>query len=49
MEGVNKSETKHLLSVATQESHFIFNDVFYNEKNGVAMTLLLRHWTYVIL
>ena len=37
MEGINKSEFKHLLSLATEESYFIFNDVLYKQKDGVAM------------
>ena len=35
--GINKSEFKNLLSLATQESYFIFNDNLYKEKVGVAM------------
>ena len=37
IEGINKSEFKNLLSLGTQESHFIFNDVFYKQKDGAAM------------
>ena len=37
IDGINKSEFKNLLSLATQESHFIFNDVLYKQKDGVAM------------
>ena len=37
MEGINKCEFKNLLWLATQESHFIFNDVLYKQKDGVAM------------
>ena len=37
IENVNKSEFKNLLSLATQESYFIFNDVLYKQKDGVAM------------
>ena len=37
VEGINKSEFKNLLWLATQESYFIFNDVLYKQKNGVAM------------
>ena len=37
IEGINKSEFKNLSSLATQESCFIFNDVLYKQKNGVAM------------
>ena len=29
IEDINKSEFKNLLLLATQESYFIFNDVFY--------------------
>ena len=32
-----KCEFKNLLSLATQESYFIFNDVLYKQKDGVAM------------
>ena len=35
--GINKYEFKNLLSLATQESYFIFNDNLYKEKVGVAM------------
>ena len=37
IEGINKSEFKNLLSLATQESYFIFNHVLYKQKDGVAM------------
>ena len=37
VEGINKSELKKLLSLASQESYFIFNDVLYKQKDGVAM------------
>ena len=37
IEGINKSEFKNLLSLATQESYFIFNDVLYKQKDGVTM------------
>ena len=37
IEGISKSEFKNLLSLATQESYFIFNDVLYKQKDGVAM------------
>ena len=36
IEGINKFEFKNLLSLATQESYFLFNDVFYKQKDGVA-------------
>ena len=29
IEGINKSEFKNLLSLATEKSYFIFNDVLY--------------------
>ena len=41
IEGINKSVFKNLLSLATQESYFIFNDVLYKQKDGVAMGLPL--------
>ena len=37
IEGLNKSEFKNLLSLATQESYFIYNDVLYKQKYGLAM------------
>ena len=37
IKGMNKSEFKNFLSLATQESYFIFNDNLYKEKVGVAM------------
>ena len=37
IEGINKSEFKNLLSLPTQELYFIFNDVLYKQKDGVAM------------
>ena len=36
-ESINKSEFENLLSLATQESYFIFNDILYKQKEGVAM------------
>ena len=41
IEGISKSGFKNLLSLATQESYFIFNDVLYKIKDGVAMPLPL--------
>ena len=41
IEGINKLEFKNLLSLATQESYFLFNDVLYKQKDGVAMGLPL--------
>ena len=41
-EGINKSEFENLLSLATQESHFMFNDILYKQKDSVAMGSPLR-------
>ena len=41
IEGISKSGSKNLLSLATQESYFIFNDVLYKIKDGAAMGLPL--------
>ena len=35
--GINKSEFKNFLSLATQDSYFIFNDCLYNQRDGVTM------------
>ena len=37
IEGINKSEFENLLSLATQESYFLFNDILYKQKDGVTM------------
>ena len=37
VEGLNKSEFKELLFLATKDSHFIFDGTFYKQNNGVAM------------
>ena len=37
IESINKSEFENLLSLATQESCFMFNDILYKQKDGVAM------------
>ena len=37
IECINKSEFKNLLSLAAQKSYFIFNNVFYKQKDGVAI------------
>ena len=37
IEGINKSEFENLLSLATQESYFMFNDILYKQKDSVAM------------
>ena len=42
IEGIKKSEFKNLLSLATQESYFIFNDVLYKHKDDVAMISPVR-------
>ena len=41
IEGLNKSEFKELLSLATKESYFIFNEILYKQIDGVAMDSLL--------
>ena len=33
IEGINKFEFKNLLSLATQESYLLFNDVLYKQKD----------------
>ena len=43
LEGINKSEFKNVLSLATQDSHFILNDVLYKQKDGVVVVYLLEH------
>ena len=35
--GINKSDFENLLSLATQELYFMFNDVLYKLKDGVVM------------
>ena len=37
IEGLNKSEFKGLLSLATKESYFIFNEILFKQIDGVAM------------
>ena len=37
IEGTNKSEFENLPSLATQELHFMVNNIFYKQKDGVAM------------
>ena len=37
IEGINKLVFKNILSLVPQESYFIFNNVFYKQKDGVAM------------
>ena len=40
--GLKKSEFKDLLSLATKESYFIFNNALYKQTDGVAMVSLLK-------
>ena len=35
IEGINKTEFETLLFLTTQESYFMFNDIFYKQKDGV--------------
>ena len=35
--GLKKNEFKDLLSLATKEANFIFNNIFYKQIDGVAM------------
>ena len=37
IQGINKEEFQNLLTLATKESCFIFNEVLYKQKDGVAM------------
>ena len=37
IEGINKSAFENLLSLATQELYFMFNDILYKQKDSVAM------------
>ena len=37
IEGINKSEFKKLLLLATQESYLVFNDVLYKHRDGVSI------------
>ena len=41
IEGINKSEFENLLSLATKESYFMFNDILYKQKDDAAMGLPL--------
>ena len=38
---ITKEEFKNLLSLATKESYFIFNEVLYKQKDGVGMSFPL--------
>ena len=42
IKGINTSEFKNLLPLATQKSYFIFDDVFYKQKDDVAIGLPLE-------
>ena len=42
IEAINKSEFENLLSLATQESYFMFNDILYKQKKCVSMGLPLE-------
>ena len=37
IQGIHKSEFENLSSLAKQESYFMFNDIFYKQKDGVAI------------
>ena len=37
VEGLSKTEFKELLSLATKDSHFIFDGTLYKQIDGVAM------------
>ena len=39
--GINKSKFENLLSLETQELYFMFNNIPYKQKDGVAMGLPL--------
>ena len=43
VEGLSRSQFKNLLSLATKDSHFIFDGTFYKQIDGVAMGCPLRH------
>ena len=38
IDSINKEEFRNLLSLAIAESYFIFNEVLYKQKDGVAMS-----------
>ena len=42
IKGLNKSKLKELLSLATNESYFIFNEILCNQIDGVPMGSPLR-------
>ena len=37
IEGLSKTEFKELLSLATKDSHFIFDETLHKQIDGVAM------------
>ena len=37
IEGINKSEFEKFLSLATREFYFVFNDILYQQKEGLVM------------
>ena len=37
IQGINKEEFRNLLSLATEECYFIFNEILYKQKDSVAM------------
>ena len=41
VEGLSKTEFKELLSLATKDSHFIFDGTLYKQIDGVAMSSTL--------
>ena len=42
VEGLSKTEFKELLSLATKDSHFIFDGTLYKQIDGVAMGFSLH-------
>lgn len=49
IEGTNKSEFKDLLFLAPPELFFIFDDVLYKQKDGLAMGLPLEPTMTIVL
>ena len=45
VEGLSRTEFKDLLSLATKDSHFIFDGTLYNQIDGVAMGSPPRPYT----
>ena len=46
--GIERTEFKKLLSLATTESMFLFNDKYYRQIDGVAMGSPLQSWTLIM-